>query len=233
MFNTSSSSNHFRDFFTKKPLWKYLALLLLLTFGLASSSYGLYTLINTQHSQEIVAYSGNEAEICEKNPDFGQLTVYISGAIKHPGVYVLETGDRVVDLLTAAGGLSNAADKNYLNKQLNFAQKLADAEQYYIPTRVETQEILTNQAIAGVSSNQSSSTISNDTIATNNTSPTVSNLISINTATSKELEQLPGIGPARSQAIIENRPYNSINNLLEKKVLGQSLFDQIKDKITL
>ncbi|OGY23252.1 MAG: hypothetical protein A2172_02675 [Candidatus Woykebacteria bacterium RBG_13_40_15] len=69
------------------------------------------------------------------------------------------------------------------------------------------------------------------TQATNNVQAEISDKININTATEKELDSLPGIGPVRAEKIIENRPYESIEDLLNKKVLGEATFENIKDKI--
>jgi competence protein ComEA len=55
--------------------------------------------------------------------------------------------------------------------------------------------------------------------------------IDINSASAQELDKLPGIGPARAQAIVANRPYNGKDDLAQRKILPQSVYDQIKDKI--
>lgn len=56
--------------------------------------------------------------------------------------------------------------------------------------------------------------------------------ININTASAKELDSLPGIGPAKVQAIIAGRPYGSIEDLKEVKGIGEALFEKLKNKIT-
>jgi competence protein ComEA len=56
-------------------------------------------------------------------------------------------------------------------------------------------------------------------------------LIDINSASSAELDKLPGIGSARAQAIIANRPYKGKDELAQRKIVPQSVYDQIKDKI--
>jgi len=54
--------------------------------------------------------------------------------------------------------------------------------------------------------------------------------IDINSATSKQLEQLTGIGPKYAQAIIEGRPYSSVNDLLRVKGIGEKTLQKIKDQ---
>jgi DNA uptake protein and related DNA-binding proteins len=56
-------------------------------------------------------------------------------------------------------------------------------------------------------------------------------LIDINSATQKELDALPGIGEARAKAIIKGRPYKGKDDLVNKKIIPQSTYDGIKDKI--
>jgi competence protein ComEA len=56
-------------------------------------------------------------------------------------------------------------------------------------------------------------------------------LIDINSATEKELDTLPGIGEARAKAIVKNRPYKGKDELVQKKIIPQSVYDGIKDKI--
>jgi DNA uptake protein ComE-like DNA-binding protein len=56
-------------------------------------------------------------------------------------------------------------------------------------------------------------------------------LVDINSASAAELDKLPGIGPARSQAIIANRPYKGKDELAQRKIVPQNVYDQIKDKI--
>ena len=56
-------------------------------------------------------------------------------------------------------------------------------------------------------------------------------LMDINSATAKQLATLDGIGDARSAAIIKGRPYNGKDDLVNKKILTQDVYDKIKDKI--
>jgi competence protein ComEA len=57
------------------------------------------------------------------------------------------------------------------------------------------------------------------------------NLIDINSASKDQLDALPGIGTARADAIIKGRPYKGKDDLVNKKVIPQNIYDGIKDKI--
>ena len=57
--------------------------------------------------------------------------------------------------------------------------------------------------------------------------------VDINGATERQLDSLPGIGPARSRAIVAGRPYAEMTDLVGKKVLTQPVFDGVKDRLAL
>jgi DNA uptake protein ComE-like DNA-binding protein len=56
-------------------------------------------------------------------------------------------------------------------------------------------------------------------------------LLDINSASKAELDALPGIGAARADAIVKGRPYKGKDDLVNKKVIPQNVYDGIKDKI--
>lgn len=56
-------------------------------------------------------------------------------------------------------------------------------------------------------------------------------LVDINSAPAAELDKLPGIGSARAQAIIANRPYKGKDELAQRKIVPQNVYEQIKDRI--
>jgi competence protein ComEA len=56
-------------------------------------------------------------------------------------------------------------------------------------------------------------------------------LLDINRASAADLDALPGIGAARSKAIIAGRPYKAKDELTGRKIIPQNVYDSIKDKI--
>ncbi len=143
-----------------------------------------------------------------------ELLVDVAGEVTKPGVYKLPFDSRLKDLLVAAGGLTDLADREWINKNMNLAMKLTDASKIYIPSTDET---------------QADSPINNE----DNFSNTLSNHnININNASIAELDTLAGVGEVTAKKIIDNRPYGTIDELLTKKVVSKSVFEKIKEKIT-
>ncbi|NLG06647.1 MAG: hypothetical protein GX559_03040 [Candidatus Pacebacteria bacterium] len=158
----------------------------------------------------------------------GQIKAEIAGAVKKPGVYELTLGQRRADLLSAAGGLDPEASLVHMVKSFNLSTVVADGEKIYIPYAWEEQWQL--QAINNTE--DSSSGLSNSTTSQDN-NESASALISINSASTKELQTLPEIGEKRAQDIIDNRPYASLNDLLNKKIISQKIYETIEKLISL
>lgn len=137
------------------------------------------------------------------------IIVDISGAVDRPGVYEMELGSRVQDLIDTAGGFHEDVDVSYVSKHMNRASELADGMKLYVPFLGEE----VDQHIEA--------------------SNTRSDGISINKASSSELESLSGIGPKTAQKIIENRPYSKIEELLTKRILFESTYKSIEEKLSL
>ena len=67
----------------------------------------------------------------------GMLTVYISGAVATPGVFVLPGGSRLEAAVKAAGGLAPGAEA----EKINLAALLEDGQQVDVPGIVDTGHI--------------------------------------------------------------------------------------------
>lgn len=77
----------------------------------------------------------------------------------------------------------------------------------------------------------SGSTAPSSTTGTGASTSKSSKVIDINTASKDELMTLPGIGEARSDAIVKNRPYRSKDELVSKKIVPSNVYAGIKDQI--
>ena len=66
----------------------------------------------------------------------------------------------------------------------------------------------------------------------NRTATTAGEKINLNTASREQLESLPGIGPVKAQAIIEARPFNTIEDVMKVKGIKEGVFNEIKDQVT-
>jgi competence protein ComEA len=59
--------------------------------------------------------------------------------------------------------------------------------------------------------------------------------VNLNTASEAQLEALPGIGPSKAKAIIEYRkahPFQTVDEVKNVRGIGDSLYDSLKDKMT-
>jgi len=151
----------------------------------------------------------------------GGLTVEVAGQVITPGVYKLASGSRVEDLLIISGGLTSLADRIWTEKYLNRAAKLTDGQKVYIPSVNEQSGIVSAKNGGG-----------NQTISPNFSSDSNA-LININTASLSQLDSLPGIGQVYGQSIIEHRPYSTLDELVSNGAIKQSLFDKIKNLVTI
>lgn len=146
------------------------------------------------------------------------IIVDIGGAVNKPGVYLLPEASRLADLIEAAGGFKDQlTDSYWLQKNLNLAEKLADSQKYYVPYFGEPISQATNSLAA----------------AENTVTSETKSLVSINTADLATLTTLPGIGEVRGQAIIDNRPYASKEELISKSGLTSKIAAEIDSLIKL
>lgn len=158
-----------------------------------------------------IARSGNlfaEAEAPVKSRIF----VDISGAVEVPGVYELEEGARLAELVELAGGLTEEADIDAINR----AEAVRDGQKVYIPRIGET-------APAAVGESGTAAAAASD------------GRVDVNHASSEELQRLPGVGPATAEKIIAyreaNGPFTAPEDLMQVSGIGQKTFAKMADLV--
>jgi competence protein ComEA len=158
------------------------------------------------------------------------ITVYVSGAVRSPGVYSLPDGARISDALAAAGGPSADADL----ERVNLAERVVDEEQVSIPA---SGAALNGQVVPpapGPTVTVASRPTEQEARSTPRPSP--QGKININTASAPELELLPGIGPTLAGRIIEfrraNGPFQSTEELMKVPGIKQGVYGKLREQVT-
>lgn len=219
-----------------KKYWKYL-----LTFMIVLIIFAIVTYFKEKTNKISTKSVKKLSNIQEKTKDVKTLYVDIKGAVNAPGVYELDDGKRVIDAINLAGGFSDKAD----TININLSKKLTD-EMYIV--------IYTKQEIYNYKKNNETSNIkcasfecicpddSNDaciekSTKTDNNKKESNNKISINSALKEELMTLNGIGESKANAIInyrnENGLFKQIEDIKNVSGIGDSVFEKIKNNITL
>lgn len=146
------------------------------------------------------------------------IIVDVAGAVVNPSVVELPEGSRVFEAVEKAGGLTSEGDTGAINQ----AEILSDGQKIYIPTK---QEVADNSYAPkpGNTGRMSSGSGQNG-------------LININTADSAALQEIPGVGPATAEKIInyrnENGKFKRIEDIKNVSGIGDKTFEKMKKKIT-
>ena len=200
-------------------LRKYFIPLSLGVLGMISLGYGLIQSFPEQNREELIFISDDKNDETVKNSNITKdLTIDVSGAVNKPGVYTIQEGSRIKDAIEKAGGLSDVADQEFVEKSFNLAALLKDGSKLYIPEVGES---------IGSSADNGSTQILQEVAGMESQGS-----ININSATESELDKLPGVGPVTTRKIIDGRPYTAIEDLLNNKIVSKSVFENIKDQIS-
>ena len=191
---------------------------------------------------EYMAVITPEEDTKDETKEVKKIKVDIKGQIKKPGVYELQEGSIVNDVIKLAGGIKSTGT----TINVNLSKKVTDEMVIVIYKPSE----LKNKTVVEVSmcpsynlkecetTNEVSSIIEKGESNSNtNTDSKVTTKISINTATLSELMTLNGIGESKAKNIIsyreENGPFASIEDIKNVTGIGDSIFDTIKESITI
>lgn len=159
--------------------------------------------------------------------------VQVSGAVLEPGVYDIPVNCRVEEAIAAAGGMTENAD----SERVNLVRKVRDGMQIRVPVQKAAQTNRTQrknaQAKSGLGESASKkygSAKAGSGKKNNNQMPRVR----INSASARELQQLPSIGPALAQRIIETRNsgrFTSADDLLRVPGIGKAKLAKLRDYV--
>jgi competence protein ComEA len=156
------------------------------------------------------------------------ITVYVSGEVVKPGVYVLLATARVIDALQAAGGATNQADLVVVN----LAAPLVDAAQVFIPRMGSTPRVTLPRPHAGINLPIAGAGAGAGAVGG---ATSTAGIVDINSATISDLDALPGVGPSTAQAIIDyrvaNGPYASVDDLLNVRGIGPSKLAAMRARV--
>ena len=155
----------------------------------------------------------------------------IKGQVKNNGVYKVLSGARVIDAINIAGGLLPDADTSLINLSMKLKDEMAivifskkEVENFYqtkeeVNVKVSECENKCDACIEKIDENKDK------------------NLLNINEASINDFMSLPGIGEAKAQAIIDRRnsngPFKSLDELKDVKGIGESIFEKIKEYLTI
>ena len=190
-------------------VFSYLIPILLMLAGAALAVPAFRALVESTETMACFCPSCEEIDFVNKGAkSLGLIKVDLAGAVKNPGIYQLEIGQRMADLIDKAEGFTDDVSKSFLAKEFNLATELENEAKIYIPFEGEL-------------------------LTVTNTSIGVTDKISINNASSEELQTLSGVGEKRAQDVIENRPYSQLSELVDKNVFSQSLFESLEEELSL
>ena len=146
-------------------------------------------------------------EIALPTPAPSDIQVYVTGAVREPGVYTVGANARLAAAIEAAGGVTDEADLD----AVNLAARLVDEAHWHIPTRGE----------AAAAAQQSGKAAAGK--------------IDVNSASVESLVSLPQIGSVRAAAIVAyreaNGPFASAEDLLNVTGIGPATLEAIRDLI--
>lgn len=141
--------------------------------------------------------------------------VHICGEVISPGVYELEEGSRVFQVVEMAGGLTEKAAA----ESLNMAERISDGMKIVVLD--EEQAKLVSASGAGSLSGEKEAG---------------STKVNLNTASKEELMTLKGIGESRAEDIIAFREsrgkFQRIEDIMKVSGIKDAAFQKIRDNIT-
>lgn len=147
--------------------------------------------------------------------------VQVAGAVSRPGVYEVDAGSRVFEVLLQAGGVNPEGDE----QALPLAATVADGMRVFVPRKGE----------GTVGGSGGDGTSSAGVVVPAPTPGASSSPVSLSTATVAQLDELPGIGPATAARIIayreSNGPFTAVEELDDVPGIGPATVERLRDLV--
>ena len=217
---------------------KYLILVFCLLL-LAASTIAFFKLNNEKTEVEDNFVANNEIitkEVSEvAKQEEVKLYFDIKGSVKKPGVYEFNQGDRIIDAINKAGGLT----KNATTNNLNLSKKLTNEMVIYVFNKNELTTTKAFEQVNNVAECKCETIEVNNCVDKNTTNESANNetaKININTDSKEKLMTISGIGSSKADAIIEYRTKNgnfkTTEDIINVSGISKTIYDKIKDTIT-
>lgn len=173
-----------------------------------------------------------QSAVTSKAAQTKTVRVQVSGAVLEPGIYDLPANCRVEEAIAAAGGMTENAD----SERVNLVRKVRDGMQIRVPVQKAARTSRTQRKSAQAKSGlgESASGKSSSAKAGSGRNSSMMQSVRINSASAGELQQLPGIGPALAQRIVETRKggrFTSADDLLRVPGIGKAKLAKLRDYV--
>ena len=211
-----------------------ISLILVIIFSLSSNKS------TNKKEKEIVLTKKKDVK---KEDNFKEeYKVDIKGEVNNPGIYTLDKSSRVVDVIEKAGGLSENANTTVINlsKKIMDEMVIIIYSNYEVENFKRTKELeksLINSCINDYESLKNDACIDDSDTEGDDDNDNDNSKVSLNNSSKEELMTLTGIGEKKALDIIEyrekNNGFKNIEDIKNIKGIGDSIFDKIKDRLTL
>lgn len=193
------------------------------------------SLISTNDKEKTLLGSSMQSAqgtVTSKATQAKSVRVQVSGAVLEPGIYDVPANCRVEEAIAAAGGMTENAD----SERVNLVRKVRDGMQIRVPVQKAARTSRTQRKSAQATAGYGASTTkkSSSTRAGTEKNNSAVQRVRINSASARELQQLPGIGPALAQRIVETRNngrFTSADDLLRVPGIGKAKLAKLRDYV--
>ena len=168
-----------------------------------------------------------QGAVASKATQAKTVRVQVSGAVLEPGIYDVPANCRVEEAIAAAGGLTENAD----SERVNLVRKVRDGMQIRVPVQKAVRTSSTQRKNAQATAGYSASSTKNGGSTRAGENNSAVQIVRINSASAGELQQLPGIGPALAQRIVETRNngrFTSADDLLRVPGIGKAKLAKLR-----